>query len=147
MLETIHIWTIVSLEGWYLHHDSRLQGSCPGWSRRSKSRTTLKSAILLFWRMWISNKPLIRKHTFIWSICTFIVGFTHQLQTLQCPSTGLEVKIQDIVRFSFLLKNHLFLNIRYYPVWPHTFGFMTQGGARGQNLGHLQSAILIFWIM
>ena len=27
---------------------------------------------------------------------------------------------------------------------PHTLGFMTQGGARGQNLGHLQSAILIF---
>ena len=31
--ENIHIWTIVTLEGWHLHHDSRPQGPCP-WVRR-----------------------------------------------------------------------------------------------------------------
>ena len=44
------------------------------------------------------------------------------------------------------------MNIRYYlelsfSVWPRTFGFITQNGTRGQNLGHLQSVIKIFLIM
>ena len=28
--ESIHIWTIVTLEGWHLLHDPGPQGSCPG---------------------------------------------------------------------------------------------------------------------
>ena len=27
--EIIHIWTIVTLEGWHSHHDFRPQGPCP----------------------------------------------------------------------------------------------------------------------
>ena len=37
--ESIHIWTIVTLEGWHSLHDHGPQGPCPDWGQRSKSRT------------------------------------------------------------------------------------------------------------
>ena len=59
--ESIHIWTTVTLEGCHTHRDS-------GWGWRSKSRTPLKSAVLLFYDIcrYLTNHLLESIH--IWTL-------------------------------------------------------------------------------
>ena len=46
--ESIHIWTIVTLEGWHSLLDPRPQGPCPGVGLEVKIEDTLKSAFSKF---------------------------------------------------------------------------------------------------
>ena len=52
--ESIYIWTMGTLEGLLSCHEFLLQGSCPGWGWRSKSRTPLK--VFLYFLAHLSRR-------------------------------------------------------------------------------------------
>ena len=48
LLESIHIWTIVTLEGWHSLHNPGPQGPCPGVGLEVKILDSFKSAFSKF---------------------------------------------------------------------------------------------------
>ena len=84
--ETIHIWTIVTLEGWHSNQTADHRDPAYGWDWMSKSRATFKS-MTEFWLkflQWCNLNETIH----IWTIVTLEGWHSNQTADHRDPAGG-----------------------------------------------------------
>ena len=79
--ESIHIWTIVTLEGWHSLHDHGPQGPCPGVGLEVKIEDTFKSVFSKFSYGFLE---------------VYILGTTHQKAFIYGPKVPSRVSFHSM---------------------------------------------------